>query len=228
MTATIALRRAISLIRTLQAACRALSSLSAPHASPGRMAAVLGDMVTTRSAAQSRGSPAVSLAQAVANLQAAYGTTSAGEPAAVSSQHAAVLVPLFFSPEAGEVHVVLTQRSGKLNTHAGEVCFPGGKREAGDADDAATALREAHEELGIDPAAVAVVASLPPVLSKHLLSVRPVVGTVSAGLRVSPNPDEVAHVFTAPLRMFLEAGPGYSHRDVRWEGCPYRLHYFGY
>lgn len=122
--------------------------------------------------------------------------------------------------------MVLTQRSSKLSTHAGEVCFPGGKREPQDTDDASTALREADEELGIHPSSVTVVASLRPFLSKHLLSVTPVIGTVPADLRFSPNPEEVESVFTAPLGMFLTAGPGYSFKDVRWEGFPYRLHYW--
>ncbi|EFN57864.1 hypothetical protein CHLNCDRAFT_17375, partial [Chlorella variabilis] len=145
---------------------------------------------------------------------------------------AAVLVPLFEDPASGEVHVVLNQRSSKLNTHSGEVCFPGGKRDPADADDIATALREAQEELSLDPAAVRVVACLPPFLSKHLLSVTPVVGVIPPHLRFSPNPSEARGeetVFTVPLRRFLEAGPGYSSKDVEWQpGVPYRLHYFDY
>jgi hypothetical protein len=66
------------------------------------------------------------------------------------------------------------------------------------------------------------------VLSKHLLSVTPVIATVPADLRFNPSPAEVEHVFSAPLSMFLEAGPGYSHRDVEWENLPYRLHYWDY
>ena len=54
----------------------------------------------------------------------------------------------------GVVRVLLTQRASSLSTHGGEVCLPGGKRDGADGDDAATALREAHEELGLDPAQV--------------------------------------------------------------------------
>lgn len=79
-----------------------------------------------------------------------------------------------------------------MRKHAGEVCFPGGKREPGDQDDVATALREAQEELGIDPGCVDVVVTMPPVLSKHLLSVTPVVATVPQGMRFIPSPAEVS------------------------------------
>lgn len=124
---------------------------------------------------------------------------------------------------SGDIFVVLTQRSSRLPTHSGEVCLPGGKRDPGDADDVATALREAHEELGIDPSAVSVVGRLPPFLSKHLLSVTPVVGTIPPDLSLRPNRGEVASVFTAPLRMFVEGGPMHYTRDVEWEaGVPYR------
>lgn len=172
----------------------------------------------------------ISLTEAIANLRRHHSNTPAPTP--VSSKHAAVLIPLFESKD-GEIHVILTQRSSKLRKHAGEVCFPGGKREDADADDVATALREAQEELGIDPGCVNVIVSMPPVLSKHLLSVTPVIATVPADLRFEPSPLEVEQVFSAPLAMFLEAGPGYSHRDVEWETSngkplPYRLHYWDY
>jgi len=114
-----------------------------------------------------------------------------------------------------------------MSTHPGEVCLPGGKREPEDTDDVATALREAHEELGIDRSAVKVIGTLPPVLSKHLLSVTPVLATVPADLEMTPN-QEVAALFSAPLAMFLDPGSGYSCRDVEWEGLKYRLHYWDY
>lgn len=144
----------------------------------------------------------------------------------VSNKFASVLIPLYEDSE-GVVQVVLTERSSKLPTHSGEVCLPGGKRDPGDADDVATALREAEEEVGIDPSSVQILARLPCVLSKHLLSVAPVVGVIPAGTRLRPQASEVAAVFTAPLHMFVDGCPGYYSRDVEWEkGIPYRLHFF--
>eukprot|EP00887_Chlorella_sp_A99_P000651 scaffold5.g651.t1 len=162
------------------------------------------------------------LARIIGNLQASCSQVPASPP--VSSKYAAVLVPLF-EDARGEVHVVLTQRSSRLNKHSGEVCFPGGKRDGAE-DDVATALREANEELGLNPRDVTLLGCLPPFLSKHLLSV---LGLIPAGLRFTPNQAEVEHVFTAPLRMFLEAGPGYRSHDVEWApGIPYRVHYWDY
>lgn len=81
-----------------------------------------------------------------------------------SSRAAAVLAALFEDTD-GRVCVVLTRRSNKLKTHSGEVCLPGGKRDEEDADDVACALREAHEELGLDPSLVEVLATMPTLLS---------------------------------------------------------------
>jgi coenzyme A diphosphatase NUDT7 len=185
----------------------------------------LGEMVphTQRNEASERGE---SIGLVMNNLKAEGNRATLHRP--VSHKHAAVLVPLF--ELNGEIRVVLTQRNAKMKTHAGEVCLPGGKREPGDADDVATALREAHEELGIRPDSVSVVTTMQPMLSKHLLSVRPVVGVVPSNLTFCPNPSEVADVFTAPLRMFIEPkGDEYWYRDVTWEGnIKYRLHYFRY
>jgi 8-oxo-dGTP pyrophosphatase MutT (NUDIX family) len=210
------------LLRKLGFSCRALSYRSLRLLTT-QASILVEEMVETRRTPRMP-TDVVSLNQAIANLRRHHSNTTASTP--VSSKHAAVLIPLFESE--GEIHVILTQRSSKLRKHAGEVCFPGGKQEDGDANDVATALREAHEELGIDPGCVNVIVSMPPVLSKHLLSVTPVIATVPSDLRFIPSPSEVDHVFSAPLSMFLEAGPGYSHRDVQWEGLPYRLHYWEY
>lgn len=174
---------------------------------------------------------AVTLEKIIENLR--YNTNRYEGPySPVSEKHAAVLIPLFRCSSDGEIHVLLTRRSSSLRSHSGEVCLPGGKRDPGDIDDAATALREAHEELGLDSAKVEIIGRLPPVLSKHLLSVTAIIGSISEETRCSvrPNPNEVSHVFSAPLKMFLTAGPEYSYRDVRWEpaNLPYRLHYWDF
>jgi 8-oxo-dGTP pyrophosphatase MutT (NUDIX family) len=134
---------------------------------------------------------------------------------AIAPRRAAVLVALFEAPAAARAgqraaaapavpHVWLTRRADHLNAHAGEVCLPGGKRDPGDADDAACALREAEEELGLPPASARVVCALPPLLSKHRLSVHPVVAVVRPDFAPKPNPEEVAEAFSMPLSAFLE------------------------
>ncbi|KAG2446785.1 hypothetical protein HYH02_008345 [Chlamydomonas schloesseri] len=120
----------------------------------------------------------------------------------VSDRAAAVLVGLF-EDSSGVVRVLLTQRSSRLKSHRGEVCLPGGKRDEEDADDAATALREANEELGLDPSAATVLCCLPPVLSKHHLSVTPVLALLDPGAVPAPHPAEVDAAFTVPLAVFL-------------------------
>ncbi|KDD77070.1 hypothetical protein H632_c27p3 [Helicosporidium sp. ATCC 50920] len=146
----------------------------------------------------------------------------------VSDRQAAVLIPLFEDPSTGQVHVVLTRRSTGLATHSGEVCLPGGRRDPEDFDDAATAVREAEEELGISPASVRVLGCLPPLLSKHRLSVRPVLAAIPPDLPFVPNPAEVESVFAAPLSMFVEPPVGcHRHKDHAWEeGFPFRVHFF--
>ena len=92
---------------------------------------------------------------------------------------AAVLAPLF--ERDGELFAVFTKRRADLRLHAGQISFPGGRREAGDTDLIATALREAHEEIGLDPATVAVVGALTPtptVVSD--IAIYPVVGLIPA------------------------------------------------
>jgi len=145
----------------------------------------------------------------------------------VAPKPAAVLVPLFFDSQSGDVRVVLTMRSSKLNSHAGEVSLPGGKRDEEDADDAATAMREAEEEIGLSPADVDVICELPPLLSKHGLSVKPVVASVPSWFQPVPNEAEVTEVFHVPLRMFLE-DRNRRHQDKVWEGVRYRVHFFEY
>jgi 8-oxo-dGTP pyrophosphatase MutT (NUDIX family) len=95
------------------------------------------------------------------------------------SATAAVLVPLF--ERDGELHAVFTRRPAHLRLHAGQISFPGGRREPNDADLTQTALREAHEEIGLDPATVVLVGALAPtptVVSD--IAIYPLVGLIPA------------------------------------------------
>lgn len=114
---------------------------------------------------------------------------------------AGVLVAL---TESDDPEVILTLRSKQLSTHRGEVAFPGGKRDPEDADLLATALREANEEIGLDPAQVRVVGSLGQLISKHRLTVMPWVGIIPADARLMANPSEIDSIFKVPLRFFIE------------------------
>lgn len=115
---------------------------------------------------------------------------------------ASVLIALTDNPAGPEV--ILTRRSDNLSTHSGEIAFPGGKRDATDPDLLFTALREAEEEVGLNPARVDIVGPLGDVLSKHKLQVRPYVGIIPMETELIPNLDELDRIHRVPLSFFLE------------------------
>lgn len=94
--------------------------------------------------------------------------------------------------------MVLTRRAAGLRTHAGQIAFPGGRQEESDPDIVATALREAEEEVGLDPAQVEVLGHLPPHETVTGFIVTPVVARIEGRFAPRPDPREVAEVFTAP------------------------------
>ncbi|PKU63267.1 nudix hydrolase 15, mitochondrial-like [Dendrobium catenatum] len=147
-------------------------------------------------------------------------------PERFNPKRAAVLICLF-EGENGELRVILTKRASNLSTHSGEVALPGGKAEAGDADDRETATREAKEEIGLDPSLVTIVAILEPFLSLHLLRVVPVIGVLSDKKAFAPilNTAEVEAIFDAPLEMFLK-DENHRSEEREWMGEKYLLHYF--
>lgn len=128
---------------------------------------------------------------------------------------AAVLVPLVMRD--GQLTVLLTQRTMALPSHAGQIAFPGGKVDAGDADTTAAALREAEEEVGLQPAYVEVIGSLPQYTTGTAFVVTPVVGLVRSGFALQPNPGEVAEVFEVPLS-FLMNPANHRHHLWDWQG----------
>jgi 8-oxo-dGTP pyrophosphatase MutT (NUDIX family) len=123
---------------------------------------------------------------------------------------AAVLVALF--EESGEARVVLTVRSSQLRSHRGEVAFPGGRLEPGE-DAVAAALREASEEIGLDPATVVVVGELTTRSTAVSYSIMtPVVATLPGRPRLTAHPDEVERTFDVALAELL--GDGVFHEEL--------------
>ncbi|MGI9610519.1 MAG: NUDIX hydrolase [Acidimicrobiia bacterium] len=121
------------------------------------------------------------------------------EPEPDGRPMAAVLAPLY-EDENGEVRVVLTKRPDTMPTHAGHIAFPGGRPDPDDNGPVGTALREAHEEVGIEPDAVEVLGFLPPIDTVEFsLLVVPVVGRVETPLELVPSEREVAKVYTPLL-----------------------------
>lgn len=109
---------------------------------------------------------------------------------------AAVLVPIVERPQPG---LILTRRRDGLRRHAGEISFPGGRLDPCDADEVACALREAHEEIALPPAAVEVLGRLDPIIVGTGYIVTPVVGVVPPDLPLVAQEDEVAGILEAPL-----------------------------
>jgi 8-oxo-dGTP pyrophosphatase MutT (NUDIX family) len=127
------------------------------------------------------------------------------EELANKSNAAAVLIPLF--EREGELHMVFIRRSDHVASHRGQVAFPGGRVEAVDATLLDAALREAHEEVGLDPATVDVVGGLPTMnTTASGIIVAPFVGVIPPDAPLKPDPSEVAEIFDVPLSALRDPG----------------------
>ena len=130
---------------------------------------------------------------------------------------AAVLVPLV--ERRGEAHLWLLRRPDAMRSHAGQVAFPGGKTDKGDATPRATALREAEEELGIEQARVDVLGQLDDYVTITGFVMTPIVAWLPADMAMTPNPAEVARVFAAPLSTFFGSKSGiFPRRGWTFDG----------
>lgn len=116
---------------------------------------------------------------------------------------AAVLAPLFLD-EVGELQVWVLRKSASLRKHAHQIALPGGKHEPDDQDMLDTALREAHEEIGLPRGNIELVGALPRYLTWTNYAVTPYVGLLREPFDPVADPVEVARVFTLPLRPFAE------------------------
>jgi len=151
-------------------------------------------------------------------VRSALARHAAGLPAAVPDVFlegdgvpSAVLVAMF--EESGETRVILTRRSRALRLHQSEVSFPGGRLDPGESP-SDCALREAHEETGLDPASIQISDQLSPLATFSSKSyVTPVVGFLGARPRLVANPAEVEHVFDVELTALLADD---VFREERW------------
>lgn len=126
---------------------------------------------------------------------------------------AGVLVPLVDRPEG--LHVLLTRRTDHLHHHAGQISFPGGRKEEADATLSDTALREAAEEIGLDRRRVTILGHLPRYVTLTRFAITPVVGVVRPPFELRADPFEVADIFEVPLDYL--ADPGNHERHFREE-----------
>jgi 8-oxo-dGTP pyrophosphatase MutT (NUDIX family) len=138
----------------------------------------------------------------------------AAEMDAPGSKDAAVLVPLYCDP----LTTILTERRQDLSRHAGEISFPGGRQDHPEEDLRKTALREAQEEIGLDPDAVELVGALPPV-GTFVTGYRvfPFVGIVQPGQVWRPQASEVAQVLEFTLHDLIE---GHEMQRLLRKGVP--------
>ncbi len=116
-----------------------------------------------------------------------------------------------------EPTVLLTQRTDHLSDHPSQISFPGGRAEPVDADAVATALREAHEEIGLEAFEVEVLGRLPTYTTGTGFVVTPVVGLVRPGVRLQADPTEVAEVFEVPLGWLMNPAH-HQHHAVEMNG----------
>lgn len=154
---------------------------------------------------------------------------SGHRPHAPTLKQAAVLVPLIVRPQG--LAVILTKRAHDLPTHAGQIAFPGGRCEPGDLDVAATALREAHEEIGLDPRFVTILGASDAYETVTRFAVTPVVGIIDPDATFNADPREVDEIFEVPLAFLMDPANHqpqertYNGQARRFYAMPYGDYY---
>ncbi|MCK4858746.1 MAG: CoA pyrophosphatase [candidate division Zixibacteria bacterium] len=152
----------------------------------------------------------------------------AHQPQAWSEEHvipAAVLIPLLV--KNGELHVLLTVRTDKVETHKGQVSFPGGVHEDGDKNMLATALRETSEEVGINPDDIDVLGELDQLISVTDFIITPYVGIIPHPYQYNHSRKEIAELLEVPLSFFLDEKNRRSEQH-EFRGRAITVYFFDY
>lgn len=167
-------------------------------------------------------------ATAPVGVDAVYGDQDERPDASVLNA-AAVLVPIVARPE--ELTVLFTRRTAHLRAHSGQISFPGGRVEPQDAGPEATALRETHEEIGLQARQVELLGKLSDYHTRTGFRITPVVGLVSLPLELRLDAQEVDAAFEVPLAFLLDPANHqrqareYQGRTVHFFAIPYGEHY---
>ncbi len=148
-------------------------------------------------------------------------------PSDISGSHykpAAVLMPVQERQDGD--YIVLTKRADHLSRHRGQIAFPGGRVDSGDAGEMEAALRESQEEIGLDPAHVNVLGRIDQVMAAYGYVVTPFVGLIPPAYEFRPNPAETSAVFAVPIDALLEP-KNLSLADHGWSNgaTVYHFHY---
>jgi 8-oxo-dGTP pyrophosphatase MutT (NUDIX family) len=158
-----------------------------------------------------------------------YGDQGIDAERAAARRRASVLVPIVTRP--GALTMLFTRRTAHLRNHSGQIAFPGGGAEPGDASAEATALREAHEEIGLEPARVEVLGRLSDYHTRTDYRVTPVVGLVAPPFVLALDAREVDEAFEVPLAFLLDPANHlrqqreFEGRAVPFYAIPYRDYY---
>ena len=138
---------------------------------------------------------------------------------------ASVLVGIVDRPS--DASVIFIQRAANLSTHAGQIAFPGGRVEKGDASPIDTALQEAQEEIGLEPDLVTPIGLLEPYRTRTGYRIAPILSIVAPDIALQADEREVADVFEVPLK-FLMTAANHQRHSLEWEGRKryfYAIHY---
>ncbi len=159
-------------------------------------------------------------------LKVALGARARRNLALAGFSESAVLVPLLLGEDSplDDARMLFTVRTEQLRTHAGQISFPGGRRETADPDLTTTALREAEEELGIERARVEVLGLLDDVPTPSSFIITPVVGLLRGSVALVPQASEVAATFECSIAELRAPGCYRTDGTRTWQGYEYVMH----